>query len=152
MIGLILLSITVIFLDLILLPSLLGFFNSSLSSVFLISLILYFGVTKRSIVFGLIFSILLEIILGYQLGSYSISFLISCALLLFASKFISIPKSILILSLTGPSLNYAFYLIFVFMNKQALYAFRDPVLYLYYFVEIFLILNLLTYINAKKRI
>lgn len=152
MIHAILLSIAIFFLDVLFLPSLLGFFNSSLSSVFLISLILYFGLTKRSILFGVIFSLLLEIILGYRLGSYSVSFLIVCSLFLFASKFVTIPRSIWILSLIGPFLNYVFYFVFIFINNRILHAFQNPTLYLYYSIETFLILNLLTYFNAKKRI
>ncbi|OGN09503.1 MAG: hypothetical protein A3J46_00470 [Candidatus Yanofskybacteria bacterium RIFCSPHIGHO2_02_FULL_41_11] len=158
------LSILIIFLDFVFIPSLTGFLYGSLSSLFLISLILYFGIRKNVVVACLFFCILVELSLGYKFGSYSASFLFICLLILLISRFINIPTvkgsgnilTISILSLAAPFLNYVFFVVFNYIDERNLLGLRYEIIDLaylgYYALEAFLILNAIKLLDAQKRI
>ena len=157
MIRALLSAILFIILDFIVLPAV-GFFNGSLLSLFMISLILYYGVQEKPIILGLGLAVLTEFSLGYKLGAYSVSFLILCILILFISKFFNIPtiktsrgvNTIFMLSLAGPFLYYGFIVIFNLINTRNFIVpahAADFVYLAYYFLGIFLLLNFLKYVQ-----
>ena len=144
---LIIFLLSVLFLDSIILPSLFGFYDSSLTSLFLISVILNFGIDKKTILFVFLSSLLVDFLLGHDPGLYSLSLLILVLIVFVLSRAFNIPNgknsgiySFFALSLLGVFLNY-------------LLSFRTLSLLnwinLVYLVEVFLLLICL---NLKKTI
>jgi len=144
---LIIFLLSVLFLDSIILPSLFGFYDSSLTSLFLISVILNFGIDKKTILFVFLSSLLVDFLLGHDPGLYSLSLLILVLIVFVLSRAFNIPTgknsgiySFFALSLLGVFLNY-------------LLSFRTLSLLnwinLVYLVEVFLLLICL---NLKKTI
>ncbi len=148
--------ITTVFLDLIFLPAFIGFQNSSLLSLFLISIIFYLGINKRSILIGIFLSVFIEIIFKYNPGLYTISFLIMVAMIFCVSKFFNFPtirSSNNIFTTIGLSVavlftNYAFYLVFMvvsdyikndYRNMVPMHSLLTPALVGYYLFETLLI-------------
>lgn len=80
----------IIFLDFIFLPSFFGFFESSLTSLFLISTIFYFGINKKTISYVFLSAILIEIVVSYSSGTYVLSFILIIAFLFLISKIFNI--------------------------------------------------------------
>src|SRR3989344_8105887 len=83
--------IGILFLDFIFLPSFFRFYDSSLSSLFLISVILYYGINKNTVLFVFLSALLIELLAGYNPGLYSIAFLLCVLILFILSKTFNIP-------------------------------------------------------------
>ena len=159
-------TIIVFFLDIIFLPSFLGFKFSSLLSLLLISIILYFGVNKKSIWVGILISAIIEIILKYIPGSYVTSFVILVLFIFLALRFLNFPSlkysgisTILVVSTFAPFINYLFFLIFNIVSGYAkndyglilpFYSPINPLFLILYSLEMFLIILAFRFLDSIK--
>ena len=161
-------TIIIFFLDAILLPSFFNFKFSSLLSLFLIAIILYSGVNKKSIWIGISISALIEIIFKYNPGSYVISFIILILIIFLVSKFLNLPLlkhaniyTVLGLSLFAPFLNYLLFFIFIAISGYIksdhrlilpMYSPVNPLLIFCYLLETFLILFMFRFLESIKNV
>lgn len=113
-----------IFVDSIFLPAFIGFQNSSLLSLFIVSMVFCLGINKRTILVGTFLAVFMEILFKHSLGSYVTSFLIVVMAIFYISKFFNLPTvgsgnnffTALILSSAAFLANYVFYIIFNIMS------------------------------------
>jgi len=87
---LIIIFIVSYFFDAIFLPAFLGFENSFLTILFLISVISYFGVDNSIIIHGSVLYFCLELLSGYYFGLLMLPFLIICLLIYLFRQYLNI--------------------------------------------------------------
>lgn len=162
------LTIGAIFIDAILLSSLFGFMTSSLTTLFLVTIILYFGITKKSILFGLLSALLMEAFFKYMPGSYVVSFLVVAAIIFLISRFLNLPSlrdtnsvaTIIGVAIVAAFINYLFFFALILVagfirddyNFLTLYGSFNIIAVISYGIEAFVILHCLKFLDKRHRL
>lgn len=115
---LLLIFIAALTLDGLIFPALFGFKESLLSVLVIVMSLVFFGVTSRSVVYGLIFSIIYELAHGLNFGILVVPFLFTAVTAFFIQKFLD-TKSKYFLALAPMVFAY---LLLVFYNRGGISA------------------------------
>ncbi|GEM_PF-5929459 len=153
----------ILFLDIIFLPAL-GFYDSSLVLLFPISVILYYGINKKTVYFGFFAFLFFEFLAGYSPGQYSLSFMAAVLILFLASRAFNINPgknssffpAYIGLSIIGVILIYLLSFIFILISGYILgslsfNAVRLSWLPLLYFAEVLLLLLCLNFLKKNTK-
>lgn len=113
-------------LDGLVLPAFLGFKESFLSILILVLTVLYLGCTKQNVVYGSIFSVVLESFKGLTVGTLAIPFLLTMALIYFIQRFVDIkymPNQVVglgKLTILAPVSTFLVYALLFFAGRGAI--------------------------------
>ncbi len=138
-------------------PAFFGFRNSFLSLLALLLPVLYLGTKKRPVLYGLLFSVILEPFRGLSFGTLAIPFLLTVVVIYLVQMFLdikhtydtrfSLGKSVLLV-LISTVLVYVFS-IFYAWGDVSFYSF-DPVIVLTIALEALILTLILSFIFNKK--
>ena len=93
------LFLVAVFLDGIIFPAFFGFREGFLTIVFVVTLLLYHGVSLRGLIFGIVFSGLTEFYWGLKLGTLVLPLLASAGVFFLLNTFFDIRNKILMIIL-----------------------------------------------------